>query len=133
MYLAHGASTHVQALKFRIGHKTIRKIIRETCTVLWKELKSRYLLEKPVSEWSKISKDYLLMWNMPNCVGSIDGKHINIVCLKNTGSVYFNYKNRYCIILMATCVTQIMYLLQWISVHMGVAVMETFLLAGVME
>ncbi|CAN8016922.1 unnamed protein product [Ixodes persulcatus] len=44
-----------------------------------------------------------LHWNFPNCIGSIDGKHINIECPDNTGSRNLNYKKAFSVVLLASC------------------------------
>lgn len=42
--------------------------------------------------WLDVSNDFFTTWNMPNCLGAIDGKHIKLKCPPNAGSQYFNYK-----------------------------------------
>ncbi|KAF2897014.1 hypothetical protein ILUMI_09163, partial [Ignelater luminosus] len=42
-------------------------------------------------------------WNMPNCIGAIDGKHISIQSPFKSGTRFYNYKHFYSIHLMAIC------------------------------
>ncbi|XP_067615900.1 uncharacterized protein [Eurosta solidaginis] len=40
---------------------------------------------------------------MPHCLGAVDGKHVKVVCPKRSGSLFFNYKKTFSVVLMAIC------------------------------
>lgn len=103
-YLASGDSFKTLALFFRIGQSTIRKIIFETCIAIWECLSPVHLKTPSTAEgWQTIASDFSEVWNFPNCIGAIDGKHCSIQCPVNTGSEYFNYKKFFSIVLMGVC------------------------------
>ncbi|KAG8237539.1 hypothetical protein J437_LFUL017206 [Ladona fulva] len=52
-------------------------------------------------DWRKTAKDFEVYWNYPHCIGACDGKHIMIQNPKNSGSMFFNYKGTFSIVLMA--------------------------------
>lgn len=59
-------------------------------------------IPQPTEElWKKHAANFELKWSYPNCIGAIDGKHIRIRCLSKTGSLCFNYKDFFSIVLLA--------------------------------
>lgn len=42
-------------------------------------------------------------WNMPHCIGSIDGKHCIFQAPSNAGSMFYNYKKSHSIVLLGIC------------------------------
>lgn len=58
-------------------------------------------MPKTVNEWKEIEMKFFQRWNFPKCLGAIDGKHVIIKRPRRSGSVYFNYKRTYSIILFA--------------------------------
>jgi hypothetical protein len=52
-------------------------------------------------EWINIAEEFNTLWNLPNCIGAIDGKHITIRQPACSGAKFFNYKHSFSIILLA--------------------------------
>ncbi|XP_066585504.1 uncharacterized protein [Prorops nasuta] len=100
-YLATGDSPYSIALAFRAGESTVSEIVKEVCRVLIKVLQLIYLSPPTKEDWKNCAEGFWKAWNIPNCVGSVDGKHIRLKCPPNSGSLYFNYKKYFSIVLMA--------------------------------
>lgn len=60
-----------------------------------------YLPEPTTEIWEKSAEGFNNVWQFPNCIGSIDGKHVTIKCPNKTGSTYFCYLKKFSIVLMA--------------------------------
>lgn len=66
-------------------------------------------------KWKAVANRYYQLWNLPNCLGSLDGKHIRIKKFRKTGSQNFNYKGYFSVVLMALADADGMY----ISIDVG--------------
>ncbi|XP_018396263.1 PREDICTED: putative nuclease HARBI1, partial [Cyphomyrmex costatus] len=100
-YLASGDSMRSLSYAFRVGHNTISKIVSETCEVIWECLKDTVFIKNNENSWQNVANDFERLWNFPNCIGAIDGKHVILQAPPNSGSTYFNYKGNHSINLLA--------------------------------
>lgn len=84
-----------------MGFSTVRNIVRDVCKAIV-EILGPIAMPPPTEEsWRKVTEGYKNMWNFPNCLGALDGKHINIRCPINSGTDFYNYKGNYSIVLLA--------------------------------
>lgn len=102
-YLVTGDSINSIAFSFRVGQSTVRNMVKEVCCVLSNVLSPLYLAAPTQEQWKFIVDGFWNRWQMPNCFGAIDGKHIRIKCPPNSGSCYYNYKKYFSIVLLAIC------------------------------
>lgn len=66
------------------------------------DLGSPIFLKTPTSEkLLEVAEKFERLWNFPNCLGAIDGKHVRIQCPPGAGSEFFNYKKYHSIVLQA--------------------------------
>lgn len=90
-------------MAFRVGRETARGVILETCDAIKIVLEPLVLKMPSQEEWLKISKDFERLWDLPNCIGAVDGKHIAMQAAPNSGSLFYNYKHYHSLVLMAVC------------------------------
>ncbi|XP_037931463.1 putative nuclease HARBI1 [Teleopsis dalmanni] len=103
LYLAHGVPLQSLAWSYKLGRTTVRNTVLEMCDIIWQLLSPIYLSEPTEEQYRHIASDFWQTWNIPNCVGAIDGKHVAIKCPRGSGSQFFNYKKFFSIVLIAAC------------------------------
>lgn len=86
------------AYAFRVGRSTVSQIIKQVCKQIWLTLQPYYLPEPTTELWQECAKGYKDVFNFPNCIGSIDAKHVRIKCSRGSAS---NLKEQHSIVLIA--------------------------------
>ncbi|CAD7083260.1 unnamed protein product [Hermetia illucens] len=99
-YFACGSLQRHIASVYRISKQHFGKIIDEVSIALISAL-NEYIPPYDANVMINAANDFNYQWNFPNCVGSIDGKHIAIKCPPKAGSMFFNYKGYHSIVLLA--------------------------------
>ena len=99
--MATGDSYKTIGFSFRVGTSTVVSVVRETCAALWSVLQPLVLPEPDEAYWRRSAEEFGQKWNFPNCSGAIDGKHCTIRAPPASGSLYYNYKGTYSIVLLA--------------------------------
>ena len=87
-YLATGNSKRDLAFAFKISRATIYHIIIKACEDIWDVLREYVRPPSTTGDW----KEFLDFWDMPHCVGALDGQYISIRKPPSSGSLWYNYK-----------------------------------------
>ncbi|CAN7939714.1 unnamed protein product, partial [Ixodes hexagonus] len=97
-YLAHGSSQRIIAKSYCHSTAFASMNVRETSQALRSVLEPLYMPVPTEDLWARNAEQFHDIWNFPNCVGAIDGKHITV---QARGSATFNFKKTHSIILLA--------------------------------
>ena len=99
-FLATGDSYTTIAFSYRVGLQTVCNIVNETCDAIWKRLQPLYMPTPTRQHWEDTATGFLTQWQFPNCLGALDGKHVQIVAPRCSGSNFFNYKKTFSVVLL---------------------------------
>lgn len=100
-HLAFGDSYHSLSYLFRVPHNTISMFVKDVCEAIVAEYGDE-LVTLPTTRdaWHDVAQRFSTRWNFHHATGAIDGKHMAIKAPKDSGSVYYNYKRFFSIILL---------------------------------
>lgn len=100
-YLASGCTFTDLHYNYRVGISTARKIVQEVCRAIWSIMREECIPTPTCDMWVSIASDFERTANFPHCLGAVDGKHIRLTRPFDSGSMYFNYKDYFSVVLMA--------------------------------
>lgn len=99
-YLATGDSFTPLHYEYLIGETTVWEIVRDCCNSIWKYLKATEMPEK-TEDWVNTANDFYQRTQFPNCTDAMNGKHVWIKMPSGSGSLHYNYKHFFSILLLA--------------------------------
>ena len=70
------------------------------CLAIWIVLQPKVMLTLTTATWKVIADGFANQWQFLLCTGAIDVKYILMQAPSNSGSMYFNYKRNYSMVLM---------------------------------
>lgn len=100
-FLGTGESFSSLALQYRLGTSTVSGSVHTICRKIESQMLAMQFPKPTEDMWNVIAVKFWSKWNFPNCIGAIDGKHVNIVAPAHSGSMFFNYKKTFSIVLLA--------------------------------
>ncbi|XP_052238350.1 uncharacterized protein LOC127849644 [Dreissena polymorpha] len=84
-----------------VAENTLSVVVRDVCHAICEEYVDEIMTAPSTHEERRqLADGFLENWNFPNCVADIDGKHITIRKPSSSGSVYYNYKGFFSILLL---------------------------------
>lgn len=101
-YYATGMSFRAISQEWVCASNTVCNVVHQVSQAIIDELSEEYLKTPTTKEeWIKIANAFATRWNFEHCLGALDGKHVAITKPQNSGSLYYNYKGFFSIILLA--------------------------------
>lgn len=101
--MATGTSMKDLQYQFRISQPSISVFVRQVLDAIWKNVREICFPEFTKEFWLKTAADFYEKTNFPHCIGAIDGKQVRIIRPVGSGSLYYNYKHFFSILLLAMC------------------------------
>ena len=89
---------------FGIAHTTVSNIVRTTCLVIRRELRSKFIaLPTSNQDVKSLAADFYRHHRFPQCIGAVNGTLIFIQQPSTNSVDFINRKNRYSLNVQAVC------------------------------
>jgi len=103
-YFAAGGGYATIAYGFRVAPNTVHYAIKAVSQAIVDVYKVQVLTPPSTAEgWRQIADKFSSRWQFHHTLGAIDGKHIAMKKPAKSGSLFYNYKGFFSIVLLAIC------------------------------
>ena len=103
-FLATGNSFQSMEFGWRSAHNTIGKFVPEVCDTIVEEYAADVFHTPTTPDgWQKVTRGFQDRWNFPHVCRALDSKHVAVQKPQNTGSIYYNYKGFFSIVMLVLC------------------------------
>ena len=114
-FFATGESYRSLRYNWLVADNTISKIVREVAQAIIDEFGEEVLMPPLTEEgWLQVAEKFSTRWNFHHTLGALDGKHVAIKRPSNSGSLYYNYKGFFSIVMLA--LVDANYKFMWVDV-----------------
>ncbi|KAJ8865498.1 hypothetical protein PR048_033754 [Dryococelus australis] len=86
---------------FRVGLTKASLIVPSICKILWIALSREVFSDFLQENWFNTANNFQIRAHFPHSLGAIDGKHVRIIIPEHSGSLFYNYKNYFSLVLIA--------------------------------
>ena len=92
------------ANSFGLSRSSVSIIIRRVCCAICNHLGPRYIrLPQTADEVKEKTENFLKTFHFPQCLGAVDGTHVNIKQPSSNATDFINRKGRYSLNVQACC------------------------------
>jgi hypothetical protein len=82
-----------------MDHYIVGKIVDQVSDVLWSKVSSKHLTFPDHDRFLDIAVKFQERWDFPNVFGCTDGKYNCIKCPVKAGSLFYNYRQFFFVVL----------------------------------
>ena len=101
-HMATGDRYHTLLYDFRCGYSSVVWSVQDVCQAIIQELKDEVMPQPKTQEnWKAIAQQFQDRWNVSHALGALDGKHIPTRKPHNSGSVFYNHKGFFSVVLLS--------------------------------
>ena len=90
---------------YRTGILPASKIVRAGCLSIWYIMRPEYISKPTNGQWELAASEFERRANFPHCLGAVGGKHIRVIKPEHCGSIFYNCKDFFSVLLMAVADT----------------------------